>query len=117
MNPFSIFTHRVRGFRVLDILALSLLMALALGSYAFKTFAGAEGADTADVQVQIDQEGKRIRLLKAEIAHLEDPGRIERLSVRYLGLQTVDPKHDVAPGALAQIATRSDEPVQPPARP
>jgi len=117
MNPFSLFTRRVRGFRVIDLLALSVLLALALGSYAFKTFASAEGVDTADVQTQIDQEGKRIRLLKAEIAHLEDPGRIERLSVQYLGLQPVDPKHETTAEALPQIATRGDEPAKPGAKP
>ena len=110
MMVSNVFTRRLRGFRVVDLLALGVLLILALGSYALKTFAGAEGADTADVQGQIVLEGKRIRLLDAEIAHLEDPGRIERLSTQYLGLQPVDPKREVTPEALAQIATRGDKP-------
>jgi len=112
----SVFTRRLRGFRVLDLLALTVLLALALGSYAFKTFAGAEGADTVGVQDQIVEEGKRIRLLRAEIAHLEDPGRIERLSVRYLGLQPVDPRRETTAEALPQIATRGDDTAKPGAR-
>jgi hypothetical protein len=102
----SIFNRRWRGFRVVDLLALSVLLALALGSYAFKTFASVEGTDQAGIQTQIDQEGRRIRLLKAEIAHLEDPGRIERLSTQYLGLQRVDAKHEASVDELSQIAER-----------
>ncbi len=98
------FNRRFRGFRVIDLLALTLVLVLALGSYVFTTLAGAQSADTAGVQGQIVQEQRRIRLLRADIAHLEDPGRIERLSTRYLGLAAVDPKHETTPAALAQIA-------------
>ena len=99
-----LFSQRVRGFRLIDLMALTLLLALALGVYAFKTLAGAESADIADVRTQIVQEEKRVRLLRAEIAHLEDPTRIERLSTQYLGLAPVDPKHETTPEALPQIA-------------
>ena len=100
----GIFTRRLRGFRVVDLVALAVLLTLALGSYAFKTFAGAETADTAGVQGQIVLEQKRIRLLQAEIAHLEDPRRIERLSTQYLGLQAVAPKQEIAVQDLPRIA-------------
>ena len=101
----SVFNSRLRGFRVIDLLALAVVGVLAFGSYVFTTFAGAQSASIAGVENQIGQEEKRIRLLKAEIAHLEDPSRIERLSTQYLGLQPVDPKHDIAPAALAQVAS------------
>ena len=100
----GVFTRRLRGFRVVDLVALAVLLTLALGSYAFKTFAGAETADTAGVQGQIVQEQKRIRLLQAEIAHLEDPRRIERLSTQYLGLQAVAPKQEIVADDLPRIA-------------
>ena len=99
----GVFTRRFRGFRVIDLLALSVVLVLALGSYVFTTLAGAQSADTAGVQGQIVQEQKRIRLLRADIAHLEGPGRIERLSTQYLGLAAVDPKHETTPEALAQV--------------
>lgn len=99
----SVFNRRLRGFRVVDLLALAVVAVLAMGSYVFTTFAGAQNAGIASVETQIVQEEKRVRLLRAEIAHLEDPSRIERLSTLYLGLQPVDPKHEIAPGALAQI--------------
>jgi len=100
----NIFGQRIRGFRVVDLLALTILLALAFGVYAFKTLAGRESADIADVQHQIVDEQKRVRLLKAEIAHLEDPSRIERLSTQYLGLKPVDAKREAAAEALPQIA-------------
>jgi len=102
----GLFTRRLRGFRVFDLVALAILLALAVGSYAFKTFAGAESADTIGVEDQITQEQKRIRLLQAEIAHLEDPSRIERLSTQYLGMQPIDPKQETTPEALSQVALR-----------
>lgn len=104
MSLSGVFNRRLRGFRVIDLLALTIVGVLALGSYVFTTYAGGQSARIAAVQTQINEENKRIHLLKAEIAHLEDPSRIERLSTQYLGLQPVDPKHDITPDALPQIA-------------
>ncbi|HWA63701.1 MAG TPA: cell division protein FtsL [Caulobacteraceae bacterium] len=106
----NLFSQRVRGFRVIDLMALTVLLALALGVYAFKTFAGRERADIADVQSQIDQEQKRVRMLRAEIAHLEDPSRIERLSSQYLNMKPVDPKREATADALPQIASQGARP-------
>ncbi|HEX5264595.1 MAG TPA: cell division protein, partial [Phenylobacterium sp.] len=72
--------HRVRGFRLVDLIALGLLTALILGVYLAKTIAGGERAKIAVVERQIETEKARIRLLKAEVSHLEQPARIERLS-------------------------------------
>jgi cell division protein FtsL len=98
---------------VIDLLALFVLLALALGVYAFKTLAGRESADIADVQSQIVMEQKRVRLLRAEIAHLEDPSRIERLSSQYLGFKPVDPKKEASIDALPQVASQVDKPAAP----
>lgn len=106
----SVFNQRVRGFRVIDLTALSILLALALGVYAVKTLAGRESADIADVQGQIVMEQKRVRLLRAEIAHLEDPSRIERLSTHYLGFKPVDPKRESSIEALPQVAAQVQKP-------
>jgi hypothetical protein len=115
VNPFGFLTRRVRGFRVLDIAAVSLIVTIAVGSYAFKTFASVEDADANGVESQILQEEKRIRLLKAEIARLEDPRRVEALSTQYLGMAAADPSHDIAPEALPRIA--ADPPPIKPAKP
>ena len=104
MSLRSMLTRRVRGVRIVNLVALTVLLTLAVTSYALKTLAEAQGVDTADVQAQITQEGKRIRLLKAELSHLESPGRVEALSTQYLGLAAVDPKHEIDVASLPRIA-------------
>ncbi|HEY2753000.1 cell division protein FtsL [Phenylobacterium sp.] len=96
--------RRVRGFRLVDLVALGLLTALILGVYLAKTIAGGERAKIATVERQIESEKARIRLLKAEVSHLEQPARIERLSETYLGLAPVPIKHEAGPDALPQLA-------------
>jgi cell division protein FtsL len=110
MNPF---TQRVRGVRVLDLMAGAVLLVLALGSYAFKTMAEAQGAGAADIQSQINQEERRIRLLKAEISHLEAPSRIEALSTQYLQMGAPDAKHEITPADLPRIASADPAPATP----
>jgi hypothetical protein len=97
--------HRVRGFRLVDLIALGLLTALILGVYLAKTIAGGERAKIAVVERQIETEKARIRLLKAEVSHLEQPARIERLSETYLGLAPVPIKHEAGLDALPTLAT------------
>ncbi len=109
-NPF---TSRVRGFRIIDLAGLALVLVLAFVSYTLKTLAGSQGANTADVQSQIAQEDRRIRLLRADITHLEDPERVEHLAVQYLGLQAVDPKHEATIAELGEIAKRGAPPPTP----
>ena len=106
MNLTSIFNRRIRGFRVVDVTALAILLTLALGVYGFKTLAGAQSADTVSVEHQIADEQRRVRLLDAEVAHLEDPARIERLSTQYLGMKAVDAQQETSADALPQIAER-----------
>ena len=55
---------------------------------------------------QIAAEHDRIRLLKAEVSHLEQPNRIEKLSTGYLGLAPIAASREVTPEALAEIARR-----------
>ncbi|HEY8004913.1 MAG TPA: cell division protein [Phenylobacterium sp.] len=98
--------RRVRGFRLIDLVALGLLASLILGVYLAKTIAGGERAKIAVVERQIGEEKARIRLLKAEVSHLEQPARIERLSETYLGLAPVPIKHEAGPDALAALASQ-----------
>ena len=100
----SLLDRRVRGFRLVDLVLVSVLVALVLGTYLAKTMAGRERAEIARTERQIREEQARIRLLQAEVAHLEDPARLERLSVAYLGLAPVSIKRDVGPRDLTDIA-------------
>jgi len=100
----NLLTRRIRGFRLVDLIALGLLTALILGVYLAKTIAGRERAEIAQVERQIDMEKARIRLLQAEVSHLEQPARIERLSEAYLGLGPVTFKREITTDALPYAA-------------
>lgn len=103
----NLFERRIRGFRLVDVAAVALLVALVLGVYLAKTMAGRERAQIASVERKIAAERARIRLLEAETAHLDQPGRVARLSTEYLGMAPVDPEKEKTPeeiGALADTA-------------
>jgi len=106
--------RRVRGFRLVDLVAFSVLAMLILGVYLAKTIAGGERARIASVERQIGAEKARIRLLQAEVSHLEQPARIERLSETYLNLGPVAFKREAGPDALPELAKK---PLALPARP
>lgn len=106
----SLFDRKVRGFRLVDMVAASLLLVLILGVYLAKTVAGHERAQIASIEAQIDAERARIRLLQAEVAHLEQPSRIEALSTQYLGMAPIQAKHEATPETLAEIAAREQTP-------
>ena len=99
----SLLTKRIRGVRVLDMIALGLLISLILSVYLAKTIAGRERTEIASVERQISAEHDRIRLLQAEVSHLERPARIEQLSVGYLGLGPINAKQETTPEALSEV--------------
>ena len=104
MRAPGFLTARIRGFRVVNLLALTVLLVIALGSYALKTLAGAQDAGEVGVEDQILQEQKRIRMLEAEISTLGGPQRVADLSRRYLALEPVDARHDLTEDALPTLA-------------
>lgn len=104
MNGFAAFLARsLRGVRLVEFGALVVLLVMVLGVYLAKAGAGRERADITTVQAQIDDEQRRLRLLQAEVAHLEEPERLVRLSAM-LGLGPTNPKHEGSPEELGQIA-------------
>jgi cell division protein FtsL len=102
-----LFDRRVRGFRVVELAGVSLFLVLALGVYLVKAGAGRERAQIASVERQIVEEQTRMRLLHAEVAHLEDPERIGRLSRVYLGMTPIAPKREASPESLPDIARQA----------
>ena len=113
MSVLQIFGRRFRGFRIVDIAAVSAILVIAVTSYAMKTFASAEDADMSSLETHIGGEEKRIRLLKAEIARLEAPDRVERLSAAYLQMTQPDPVR-VIPAALLADSLAHPKPPKPP---
>jgi hypothetical protein len=105
VKPSGWFVARVRGFRVVDLMAMPVLLTLALSVYAFKTSAGRERADITDVEAQIRVERRDVRLLTAEVSGLEGPDRLERLARTYAEQAPVSAKQEVTPDTLPTIAT------------
>ncbi len=112
MRGPGLFQRRVRGFRVVEIGGLSLLLILVLGVYLAKAGAGRERADIARVESQISEEQRRMKLLRAEVAYLEQPERIERLSAM-LGLAPIHADRETPPEALPDIARAALLPAPP----
>ena len=108
MSLAALFTRRVRGVRLVNLWGAGLLLVLVLGLYLVKTFAGGERAAIASTEFQIADEQHKIRLLHAEVAYLEQPGRIERLSEQYLGMQPASGRHETSVDDLGQIARAAD---------
>lgn len=100
----NLFGARVRGFRIVDLAAFGCLAVLVLGVYWFKARAGGESAKIAQVDNQIATEERQIRLLQADLARLEQPDRLERLSTQYLNLGPVQAKHETTVEALPSLA-------------
>lgn len=100
----SLFSRKVRGFRLVEVIGVSLLIAVVLAVYLGKTLAGKERNQIAAVEKEIAGEAERVRLLRAEVSYLEQPERLERLSTAYLGLQPINAKQEVAPEALLTLA-------------
>jgi cell division protein FtsL len=96
----------LRGVRLVELGALVVLLVMVLGVYLAKAAAGRERADITTVQAQIDDESKRLRLLQAEVAHLEEPERLARLSAQ-IGLGPTSAKHESSPEELGEIARAS----------
>lgn len=73
--------------RTLHILAAILIVVLAVGLYKAKSDASQAQAHVRDLQGQIDDTEADMRALRAEIAHLENPARVEALAERELGMR------------------------------
>ncbi|HEY1752660.1 MAG TPA: cell division protein [Caulobacteraceae bacterium] len=117
MKLSGVLGQRVRGFRVVDLVALVIFLALALTVYAFKTSAGRERTDISHVESQIHDETRQVKLLRAQLAHLESPDRLEKLATQYAGQAPVGAKQELTPEALAQVVRPIPAPAPPAAKP
>jgi len=107
MSGFMGFLGRsLRGVRLVEFGALLVLLAMVLSVYLAKASAGRERGDITAVEGQIGDEQRRMRLLQAEVAHLEEPQRLEQLSAM-IGLGPTPAKHEASVEQLAQIARES----------
>ena len=101
----------LRGARLIEFGALTVCLALALAVYFVKTRAGRETGDITQVETQIADEQHRIRLLQAEVAHLEQPTRLQRLA-EAAGLAPTADKRETSFDHLPDVA-RELAPIDP----
>lgn len=112
MSLSDLFNRRVRGFRVVEVVGGGILLTLFTGVYLAKTFAGRELQEISRIEQQIDDEAMRKRLLEAEVAHLEQPRRIEQLALM-MQLKPIAPDHEITEDALIDVARRRELPRAP----
>ena len=74
--------------RHLQIAAAVLIAVLAIGLYKAKTDAARTEAHVRQLQNDVDEREADMRALRAEIAHLESPARVETLAEQHLGSTT-----------------------------
>ena len=97
-----LFAWKVRGVRWVEIIGVALVAAMIFSVYLAKAAAAREGAQIADLERQIGENGQRVRLLRAEVARLEQPGRLEALS-RGAGLGPVDVHRQATEASLPTL--------------
>ncbi len=110
MTLLRILSAGLRGRNLANVLLSILVLALALAGYLFKTPDEGRDAAAAAVETQIQRETDRIRMLRAEISALGEPGRIAELSRRHLNLGPLDPAHEIAATDLPRIAALAAAP-------
>lgn len=98
-----LFSWKVRGIRWVEIIGVVLVGVMILSVYVAKAGAARESARISDLERQISENGERVRLLRAEVARLEQPGRLEALS-RSAGLGPVEMKRQADEAALPTLA-------------
>ncbi len=82
--------------RILNVVAIVLIAALALGLYKSKQEASSDMARIESLSDEIAREREALRTLLSEMAHLEDPARLRALASEHLGLEVIDPLRVVA---------------------
>lgn len=88
--------------RVLHIVAAVLVVVLAIGLYKAKTDAARTEAHVRELQNQVEEGEADLRALRAEIAHLESPARIEALAERHLDTTVASESAALPERALAE---------------
>ncbi len=98
-----LFAWKIRGVRWIEIIGVLLVAAMVFSVYLAKAAAARESARISDLERQISDNSQRNRLLRAEVARLEQPNRLEALS-RGAGLGPVDAHRQARAENLPNLA-------------
>ena len=102
-----LFDWKIRGIRWVEIIGVVLVAAMIFSVYVAKAAAAREGGRITQIEREIADNGQRVRLLRAEVARLEQPARLEALS-RQAGLGPVDVRRQADEGSLNSLAPIPD---------
>lgn len=97
-----LFDWKIRGIRWIEIIGVLCVAAMVFSVYVAKAAAARESAEIGRLERQIAENTQRVRLLRAEAARLEQPGRLEALS-RGAELAPVKAERQVEEQALANL--------------
>jgi hypothetical protein len=98
-----LFAWKIRGIRWIEIIGVLLVAVMVFSVYVAKAAAARESARISELERQISDNGQRVRLLRAEVARLEQPNRLEALS-RGAGLGPVDVHRQATAENLPNLA-------------
>ena len=98
-----LFDWKIRGVRWIEIIGFACVGLMILSVYIAKAGAARESAPIGDLERQIADNRQRVRLLRAEVTRLEQPGRLEALS-RGIGLAPLDSRRQAGEAALTELA-------------
>lgn len=102
-NPIQrLFNWKIRGVRWVEIIGFVCVGAMVFSVYLAKAAAARESAAIGQLERQIAENRQRVRLLRAEAARLEQPGRLEALS-RSAGLAPVESRRQTTEAALPNL--------------
>ena len=104
-----VFDARVRGIRWVEIIGVGLVAVMIVSVYAAKAAAARESSRIAQLEQEISANHQRVRLLRAEVARLEQPARLESLS-RQAGLSPTDVHRQAEADKLAQLKSGAAKP-------
>lgn len=105
-----LFDWKIRGVRWVEIIGVGLVAVMIVSVYAAKAAAARESSRIAQLEQEISANNQRVRLLRAEVARLEQPARLESLS-RQAGLSPTDVHRQAEADKLAQLKSGAAKPV------
>ncbi len=93
--------------RWVEIIGVALVAIMIVSVYAAKAAAARESSRIAQLEQDIRENGQRVRLLRAEVARLEQPARLEALS-RQIGMAPVDVHRQAGEDQLTALKPAAD---------
>ncbi|MDI7773753.1 septum formation inhibitor MinC [Asticcacaulis sp. EMRT-3] len=105
-----IFEQRIRGFRLIELVGVALLLVMFFWVFMSKVREGDDIRRLNDLDDQISAQQAAVNALRINVAQLERPQRLEDLAVTYLGMKPVAPSHETDLNAISQISQTTSRP-------